>query len=86
MARICFHHLTQRSGPLTAGHDLTGTVQPGKITGPAPLKCLYLVTSRATLATGALSRPVTCEHRVSGTSVSGSRRAGTITLVAVLDR
>ena len=33
MARICFNHLTQRSGPLTAVHDLTGTVQPGTING-----------------------------------------------------
>jgi ABC-2 type transport system ATP-binding protein len=33
MARICFDHLTKRYGPVTAVHDLTVSLEPGKITG-----------------------------------------------------
>src|SRR6476646_2086570 len=33
MARICVDHLTKRYGPVTAVHDLTVSLEPGKITG-----------------------------------------------------
>jgi ABC-2 type transport system ATP-binding protein len=33
MARICFDHLTKRYGLVTAVHDLTVSLEPGKITG-----------------------------------------------------